>query len=458
MLFNVAVISTNLWVGVTSAFVTSRTTHTIIACIKADLGKSKSIHKFSSTNTKLCFHSIRSHRIIRNEKVIMTRIFRWFCNKRSWLLLLVQQNDGNGIVAAATMRHFSVLKKNGFGKDNNGTELHRWESGSTERRLSLKWPRHNAQCIILPENRMIFQSATGVKWPVENFFRFQTVIWAMCNERFRLILSAMGWRERRRLSECGHLNWLNSRWNRFDARGEKGISSGETWNYETGSHPVHWPQSGRRSNESKEKKNKSINRPRGGLHNWTTARTQQHLPITSAFLPDVVNQASSPNLPNLYLERWKSLGKPQATETKWGFIRLFGSINVEKLLRNARVRARVVQQIDCILCLFCSIHTTLEFTRRTKSVLLLIENDGWKSHTKHMNTITNTLLLWHGWSMNGSCCWLDDSLLLLCGTECRFHLIFINFATRTIRCPSVGRCDRELNTRFAIDENNSERN
>lgn len=74
-----------------------------------------------------------------------------------------------------------------------------------------------------------------------------------------------------------------------------------------------------------------------------------NLPITSALLTSVVNQASSPNFPNLYLDRRKSFGKPQATDTKCGLCLVFGSINVEKPLRNALDKSRVVQQIDCIL-------------------------------------------------------------------------------------------------------------
>lgn len=62
-----------------------------------------------------------------------------------------------------------------------------------------------------------------------------------------------------------------------------------------------------------------------------------------------MNHASSPNFPNLYFDRIKSFGKPQATETNRGFCLLFGSINVEKPLRSARDKYRVVQQIDCII-------------------------------------------------------------------------------------------------------------
>lgn len=74
-----------------------------------------------------------------------------------------------------------------------------------------------------------------------------------------------------------------------------------------------------------------------------------YLPITSALFDCVANQASSPNFPNLYLERIKSFGNPHATDTNRGFCLLFGSINVEKPLRKALDRNRVVQQIDCII-------------------------------------------------------------------------------------------------------------
>lgn len=70
--------------------------------------------------------------------------------------------------------------------------------------------------------------------------------------------------------------------------------------------------------------------------------------MTSAFCVDAMNQASSPNLPNLYLDRRKSLGKPHATETRCGLTLAFGSTSVEKPLFNARDTSRVVQQIDCI--------------------------------------------------------------------------------------------------------------
>lgn len=62
-----------------------------------------------------------------------------------------------------------------------------------------------------------------------------------------------------------------------------------------------------------------------------------------------MNHASSPNLPNLYVECRISFGKPHATETKWGLALQFGSMRVENPLRNARDNRRVVQQIDCIL-------------------------------------------------------------------------------------------------------------
>lgn len=77
-------------------------------------------------------------------------------------------------------------------------------------------------------------------------------------------------------------------------------------------------------------------------------------PMTSESCVDDINQASSPNRPNFGLDRWKSLGKPHATDTKCGFTLLFVSTNVEKPLRNARVTSRVVQQIDCILSSFSS--------------------------------------------------------------------------------------------------------
>lgn len=71
--------------------------------------------------------------------------------------------------------------------------------------------------------------------------------------------------------------------------------------------------------------------------------------MTSAVLICVENQASSPNLPNLYLEqRRKSLGKPQATDTNRGRGLLLGSISVENP-RSALDKYRVVQQIDCII-------------------------------------------------------------------------------------------------------------
>lgn len=75
--------------------------------------------------------------------------------------------------------------------------------------------------------------------------------------------------------------------------------------------------------------------------------------MTSALCVDEMNQASSPNRPNLYLDRRKSLGKPHATDTKYGLTLLLGSIKVENPLRNARVTSRVVQQIDCILLNLC---------------------------------------------------------------------------------------------------------
>lgn len=43
-----------------------------------------------------------------------------------------------------------------------------------------------------------------------------------------------------------------------------------------------------------------------------------HLPMTSAFCVDEMNQASSPNRPNLCFDRRKSLGKPHATDTNRG--------------------------------------------------------------------------------------------------------------------------------------------
>lgn len=61
-----------------------------------------------------------------------------------------------------------------------------------------------------------------------------------------------------------------------------------------------------------------------------------------------MNHASSPNLPNLYLERNISFGNPHATDTKCGLTFVLGSTSVEKPLRNARENRRVVQQIDCI--------------------------------------------------------------------------------------------------------------
>lgn len=67
---------------------------------------------------------------------------------------------------------------------------------------------------------------------------------------------------------------------------------------------------------------------------------------------EATNHASSPNFPNLYLERNISFGKPHATETKCGLTFLFGSTTVENPLRNARENRRVVQQIDCIFELF----------------------------------------------------------------------------------------------------------
>lgn len=77
----------------------------------------------------------------------------------------------------------------------------------------------------------------------------------------------------------------------------------------------------------------------------------EYLPITSAFCVEATNHASSPNFPNLYLERNISFGKPHATDTKCGLTFLFGSTTVENPLRNARENRRVVQQIDCIFFL-----------------------------------------------------------------------------------------------------------
>lgn len=78
--------------------------------------------------------------------------------------------------------------------------------------------------------------------------------------------------------------------------------------------------------------------------------------MTSAEFVDEMNHASSPNRPNLYLVPKISLGNPQATDTKCGFTFWLGSINVEKPLRSARVKTRVVQAIDCMaddfLCFF----------------------------------------------------------------------------------------------------------
>ena len=74
--------------------------------------------------------------------------------------------------------------------------------------------------------------------------------------------------------------------------------------------------------------------------------------MTSAFCVDATNQASSPNRPNLYFDRRKSLGKPHATDTKCGLTLLLGSTSVEKPFRSARDTSRVVQQIDCIFFLF----------------------------------------------------------------------------------------------------------
>lgn len=79
-----------------------------------------------------------------------------------------------------------------------------------------------------------------------------------------------------------------------------------------------------------------------------------YIPITSAFCVDAMNHASSPNLPNLYLERKKSFGNPHATDTKWGLTFVLGSTSVENPLRNARENRRVVQQIDCITFLLLS--------------------------------------------------------------------------------------------------------
>ena len=73
------------------------------------------------------------------------------------------------------------------------------------------------------------------------------------------------------------------------------------------------------------------------------------LPITSAVRVVVMNQESSPNLPNLYLEFSRSLGKPQTTLTKcgWDFDK-WGSIKVENLFNRTLDKARPVRQIDCI--------------------------------------------------------------------------------------------------------------
>lgn len=84
-------------------------------------------------------------------------------------------------------------------------------------------------------------------------------------------------------------------------------------------------------------------------------------PMTSEFCVDEINQASSPNRPNLGLDRWKSLGNPHATDTKCGFTLLFGSTNVEKPFRNARATSRVVQQIDCIFSLLLAAFILLLF-------------------------------------------------------------------------------------------------
>lgn len=74
--------------------------------------------------------------------------------------------------------------------------------------------------------------------------------------------------------------------------------------------------------------------------------TQPDSPMTSAVLICVENQASSPNLPNLYLERRKSFGKPHATDTNRGRGLVLGSISVENPLRSALDKYR---DIDCII-------------------------------------------------------------------------------------------------------------
>lgn len=84
----------------------------------------------------------------------------------------------------------------------------------------------------------------------------------------------------------------------------------------------------------------------------TVYSLHEYVPITSAFCVEATNHASSPNFPNLYLERNMSFGNPHATDTKCGLIFLFGSTTVENPLRNARENRRVVQQIDCIFDVF----------------------------------------------------------------------------------------------------------
>lgn len=81
---------------------------------------------------------------------------------------------------------------------------------------------------------------------------------------------------------------------------------------------------------------------------WFFHRLGPYLPITSAFGVCVLNQASSPNFPSLYLDSRKSLGNPQTTDTKRGRGFTWGSTRVANPLRSARDRNLVVQQRDCI--------------------------------------------------------------------------------------------------------------
>lgn len=100
-----------------------------------------------------------------------------------------------------------------------------------------------------------------------------------------------------------------------------------------------------------------------------------------------------------------SFGKPHATDTKWGLALQFGSMSVEKPLRNARDNKRVVQQIDCIIfCDWTKVGGLRKTTDTWRDGILFVcflfvsalrfyakQNPNW--HTQ-LCTVINEILSW----------------------------------------------------------------